>query len=429
MIQYPKQVHVTLPSVESWGTSMNILRDPPKAIWTRKIDKVSQTQEITRLIGEDNGDRICEMIKVYPRGINPHVAVSYSNYGTNGGQNRQTTLAGVMGRNKACYDGRSALTGQARLPYAVIDNGAFRPPLFRQEDLVPLSRLPRTITTAWTQPGFVNYAQARQCKKPENMREISNRVKTNIRPTATITVQKPLVEPFEIRQVIENPIRTSVSSGIRSIDVTQKNNSDINGRIQERLNGNIRTNLSQPSRGGNIVKDLNEDNYLAEARYSNVTINKGKHGIQLVEPIQKDLPVKDTMINYSTTSGFSRPNADPLKDNIPYELSKVIPAHDYTINKTSNIHIKNTDPRKIQLTRNRPIARVSSSTGMGLGADCYTGGSRIKKLKLKTRPLEGFAGKTTIPLRSLERNTDFRTNENKMNILQKVKESQILRAY
>ena len=70
MIQYPKQEHVTLPSVESWGTNMNILRDPPKAVWTRRIDKVSQTQEITRLIGEDNGDRICEMIKVYPRGIN-----------------------------------------------------------------------------------------------------------------------------------------------------------------------------------------------------------------------------------------------------------------------------------------------------------------------------------------------------------------------
>ena len=159
MIQYPKQEHVTLPSVESWGTNMNILRDPPKAVWTRRIDKVSQTQEITRLIGEDNGDRICEMIKVYPRGINPHVAVSYSNYGTNGGQNRQTTLSGIMGNNKACSDGRSALTGQAKLPYRLLDNGAFRPPLFRQEDLTPLSRLPRVTTKAWTQPGFISYAQ------------------------------------------------------------------------------------------------------------------------------------------------------------------------------------------------------------------------------------------------------------------------------
>ena len=28
-----------LPSVESWGTNMNILRDPPKSIMTRKQNK------------------------------------------------------------------------------------------------------------------------------------------------------------------------------------------------------------------------------------------------------------------------------------------------------------------------------------------------------------------------------------------------------
>jgi len=149
MIQYPKQEHVTLPSVESWGTNMNILRDPPKALFTRRIDKVSATQEITRMIGEDSGDRICEMIKVYPRGINPHVAVSYSNYGTNGGQNRQTNGLNARG-NKVCCDGRSVIGGQAKLPYQILNYGSFRPPVFRQEDLLPLSRLPRTNTKAWT---------------------------------------------------------------------------------------------------------------------------------------------------------------------------------------------------------------------------------------------------------------------------------------
>ena len=142
MIQYPKQEHTTLPSVEMWGTNMNILKDPPKALFTRRIDKVGSTQEITRMIGEDSGDRICEMIKVYPRGINPMVSVSYSNYGTNGGQNRQTTNAGTWGSNKSCNDGRSAYLGQAKLPIPLMDNGSFRPPVLRQEDLLPLSRLP-----------------------------------------------------------------------------------------------------------------------------------------------------------------------------------------------------------------------------------------------------------------------------------------------
>ena len=33
----------TLPSVDSWGQNNNILRDPPKSIHTRRIDKVGQT--------------------------------------------------------------------------------------------------------------------------------------------------------------------------------------------------------------------------------------------------------------------------------------------------------------------------------------------------------------------------------------------------
>ena len=47
---------VTLPSVESWGTNMNILKDPPKSVHTRKIDKVGETSAITTSIDE-SGDR------------------------------------------------------------------------------------------------------------------------------------------------------------------------------------------------------------------------------------------------------------------------------------------------------------------------------------------------------------------------------------
>ena len=53
---------MTLPSVETWGSNMNILRDPPKGIYTRKINKVGQTSEITEMIdeaGRDSGFSIC----------------------------------------------------------------------------------------------------------------------------------------------------------------------------------------------------------------------------------------------------------------------------------------------------------------------------------------------------------------------------------
>ena len=55
---------VTLPSVSTWGTNMNILRDPPKSVYTRKIDRVGQTSSITEMIDE-SGDRACEAIRVF----------------------------------------------------------------------------------------------------------------------------------------------------------------------------------------------------------------------------------------------------------------------------------------------------------------------------------------------------------------------------
>ena len=59
---------------------MNILRDPPKSIMTRRIDKVGETSSITELI-DGSGNRACEAISLYSRGINPFVSVDYGNAG------------------------------------------------------------------------------------------------------------------------------------------------------------------------------------------------------------------------------------------------------------------------------------------------------------------------------------------------------------
>ena len=75
----------SLPSAEGWGSNMNILRDPPKSIHTRRLDKVGQTSDITAMI-DDSGNRVCEGINVFARGVNPMVSVSYNNVGNNGGQ-------------------------------------------------------------------------------------------------------------------------------------------------------------------------------------------------------------------------------------------------------------------------------------------------------------------------------------------------------
>lgn len=126
---------VTLPSVEMWGTNMNILRDPPKSVYTRRIDKVSDTQQITLQEAESN-DRRLENIKVYARNVNPMVGISYNNYGNSNSQK------------------------QASLPYKVEN---VRPPLLSQYDLQPLSRLPRDWFYTFSNPEFPQIFDNLQC--------------------------------------------------------------------------------------------------------------------------------------------------------------------------------------------------------------------------------------------------------------------------
>ena len=139
---------VTLPSVESWGTNMNIIKDPNKGIYTRRKDKVGETQEVL-LAQENSGDRIAECINVYARGVNPMVSVSYDNYGNNGGASS-----------------RSHFRKQGvKLPYKP---EVFIPPVLRQEDLVPLSRLPRNWVYAFSNPSMPNLIQESSCSSSKN---------------------------------------------------------------------------------------------------------------------------------------------------------------------------------------------------------------------------------------------------------------------
>ena len=203
---------ITLPSVESWGTNMNILRDPPKSIHTRRIEKVGETNSIVEMI-DDSGGRSNEAIQVYARGVNPFVSVSYTNHGNNGGQ--QSGGITVGGEKSA------------KLPYRIMKDGAFRPPILLQEDLVPLSRIPRGRTSAISNAGFTDFSRKlREAGDASNTKEVkTNTIKGIIRPTAVYHMDSSAQKPFEVKYVIQPFIKTSVTSGIRTMDITQKENS------------------------------------------------------------------------------------------------------------------------------------------------------------------------------------------------------------
>lgn len=138
MIQYPKNVHTTLPSIEGGLGSMNILRDPPKSIQTYFREKVEDTNLITKWLTDDESKtRICENILPYGRGINQFVNISYDNYSNNGGVYRQMVGNNSSNDNQTLSSSRP----NASLPYKV--NYNFRPDTFQTRNLLPLSTLPR----------------------------------------------------------------------------------------------------------------------------------------------------------------------------------------------------------------------------------------------------------------------------------------------
>lgn len=169
----------TLPSVEMWNTNMNILQDPNAGKYTRRIDKVGQTQSIL-LAQDDSGDRIAEMINVYARGVNPMVSVSYDNYGNNGG------AKGEM-RNQA-----------VKLIYRP---EVFRPPVIRQEDLMPLSRQPRNWFYALTNPALPDVINQMSCNETR-----SSTVQTPLRADAPPTYQQTIetAQPVSDRKAIQD---------------------------------------------------------------------------------------------------------------------------------------------------------------------------------------------------------------------------------
>jgi hypothetical protein len=330
---------VTLPSVEGWGTSMNIIRDPPKSITTRRKDKVGDTSEINQMI-EESGDRVCEMINVYARGVNPSVAVSYSNVGSAHG--RRT---------------------QSRLPHPIMKDGAFRPPIRRQEDLLPLSRLPRTSTSVSINPGCKQ--NNKKIFDPDNFKKsrliVSNPLSTTIRPTAVYPINKPSVKPFEVKYVIQPTINVSAKSGVKNIGIS-------NTKVMKPsrgINDNIRHNPVYSTKNNKIYihnNDLNFKPYVHnEIKNISTTSNVSSSNMttQLSDILDMStVSVQDVNnIEYNTTKTKSA-GVTYIHDEI--HLNRNLPEHDVTTNKGQNTSYKRNEyDNELVLSRNTPLTELS----------------------------------------------------------------------
>jgi hypothetical protein len=413
---------VTLPSVEGGLGSMNILRDPPKSIMTRRKDKVGETSSITSLI-DDSGDRACEGISTYARGINPFVSVDYGNAGNNGGQR----VGGIS--TSSGSSGNTLHGGQAYLPYRVARDGAFRPPVKAPFDLLPLSRMPRTNTSGFTKPGFVDYSKKLMCPGGNYRAVKDDTIKSSIRPTATFRIDAPLVEPFEVKYVIKNPTKFDKSagvSGLRTQDITnqvvQQPSKEINKTI---LNSeDMYTNQGSTGRVRYVDNShIDTTRYLQDTLNSSVDTNKSQ-SIQIT-PIEDifdiDIKTKDSMnISYTPLK------TGPTKENHMHkdiELQRRVLNSTMATNKHRNVYSRPEIEHQSVQKRNRPIAQVISDHGTIKRQSDVDLNSREYSLK-PTIKAGGMTGRGNMPLQN-RTNDLILTDSNQASMNRKVMEMQI----
>lgn len=346
----------TLPSVDTWGTNMNILKDPPKSITTRKINKVGENSSITQMI-DDSSDRACEAIQVFARGVNPSVSVSYSNYGNNGGSGQSGSLTGLS--NPIAGAGR-----QAKLPYTILRDGAFRPPVRRQEDLLPLSRLPRVWTSAFSKPGFADYSRkARTCATADKTYEVkTTRLKACVRPTATYKIEKPQEKPREVDHIIQPVLKKAATSGVRTMDITQRTVKKPTKEIDvSPLHARAQANQADPTKYVNN-SEMNTEPYVQNVNTANVVSNRStnKHQTNIKDILDlSDMHVKDIR----TFSREAPKNRGEKTDYIHGELllDRNLPEHQSLTNKTNSTkYVRKQHTNKIEFDRNIPSSNFSS---------------------------------------------------------------------
>jgi hypothetical protein len=300
MLQYPKLEHATLPSVSDWYKNTNILRDPPKSITTRRIDKVGQTTDINEMVDASN-DRSSEAIRVYSRGINPMVSVSYDNNSNNAGNYGMGGFTTISSKS------------HASLPYKAMNNGAFRPPIRTQRDLLPLSRLPRTWFQTMSAPSFSDYSKSKYC--PTKFRVIKDLLNTfDVKPNKSAKLEKPIIENFKMGDSINDKhINIEASAGIVSRDIKSytRDNIDtykgVNDQIIEAwANTNLCENRSQNLDGMSI----NQNNYIHDYLNCQVNSNTNENRLQNLENISfnsqryiQNIPQFD--VSSGTNTGFT----------------------------------------------------------------------------------------------------------------------------
>lgn len=374
MIQFPKLEHATLPSVEDWGTNTNILRDPPKSLFTRKIDKVGQDSQIVQEI-DDSGDRACEYIRVYARGTNPMVSVSYQNSGGNafGSQVSQSGHA------------------QAFLPYRVAIDGSFRPPVLTGRDLLPISRQPRAFTKALTMPTFADYSKKMSC--PDKLKEVKDVITTlNVKPNAIFNIKRPLTATYDVKDNVVNRIKIEGKSGMKERDILMhKNQENFSVIDDDKLQAYGQTNISVSRNTANLNNlHMDSSRYLQDGNYTHA-YTQHKYGEQNLVLGEVELDGKVQVYDVNAPLNDSRVNKIIMHEN-DLDKGRNLPEYNFT----APVSDKRVNKTMLHDHEERVYERVTPLTSMTVNAGAKYGIDEISSRKAYLAPkvnAGGFDGK------------------------------------
>lgn len=350
MLSYSSLVNrgkVSLPSVDSWGTNNNIQRDPPKSIMTRRIDKVSDNNDIVKMI--DSSDRSTEAILRFSRGVNPSVSVSYTNHG------------GSL---------QNYGNQQSFLPYRINKDNDFHPPVQAPLDLLPLSRLPYDNVEVFTKPSMPHFT-----KELDNSRNqtATNTVKQKIISASVVVprtymLQKPFQEAFEImskNSINDASITVSGHSGkIAYSDRTVQNSDVVPSKtiVADHLQVSAETNKN----------DSKKKKYWDDVDFSQIKTNDVKlieyttalKGNEKTEMTHENFEFERNIPEYEVYSNIKMAS-EKFNTNIhkDLELERNIPEYDlYSSKKGGSMKIKMMHENDIKLDRNLPEYQLFSNT-------------------------------------------------------------------
>lgn len=328
-----------MPSVEGWGTSTNIMKDPPKSIHTKRKDKVGTTSHITQQVA-DSGDRYNEVIRKFALGINQFTDVEYNNNASNIGRGSTNNIVpgGVV---------------QAKSPNRIMKDGEFRPPVIAPKDLLPLSRHRRPNTSTVTNKKNIDFTRKPySCEHKKKGREINKNYTTqSVVPTKTYKLEKMIGQTMKdyIRERIPMYVSSQKDGGALHYNVVYGDNTKTSAVHEDILQGQCNTQLVNPIQQHN--NELDTKRYTKKTFTNHIITNKTSDISNIIEDLKGDYTqVRSEIPNISVSGTKSSSSNNPSQHNYQNSLSfeKNVPNHSLNTNTKGNVNTNNTS-RQFQL--------------------------------------------------------------------------------